>query len=568
VAGPVTSLAIPASLHASLVARLDRLAPTREVAQIGAALGRSFSHELISAVAQMPQQKIDESLAQLVAAELIFKRGTPPDAEYTFKHALVQDAAYSTLLRSRRQQIHGRIASTLESQFPETMTAQPELLAHHCGEAGLTEKAVGYWLKAGQQAVARSAMTEAVAQLRRGLALLASMPDGADHEQRELELQAALVPAVIAAKGYTAPEVGGTIARARSLAEKLDRTDYLFGLLYGEWVSSLVRGELKLTLSLAKDLQQVADARNDRAAQLLAHHWGQGVTHYFLGDFVAARAFLEDGEGLQDPAHRAVYATTTANDPYASSLAYLGMTLTVLGYIEQGRRRMNEAVSEARLLRIQHTLAEVLTFAGWTERHCGSPRTVQQHAEEVVALSSEHGFPFWLGIGTVLLGWSLAALGDATHGLDLIKKGMSVSSASGSVIVAATDLTNLAECYAALGHAADGLSCLDEAAQIIDTMGQRVYEVDVFRVRGDLLSATGDRAAAEESYHRALAVARSQAAKTLELRAAASLARLWRDQGKRTEARDALAPVYGWFTEGFNMPVLQEAKALLNELVA
>jgi predicted ATPase len=209
-----------------------------------------------------------------------------------------------------------------------------------------------------------------------------------------------------------------------------------------------------------------------------------------------------------------------------------------------------------------------LTFAGWTERHCGSPRTVQQHAEEVVALSSEHGFPFWLGIGTVLLGWSLAALGDATHGLDLIKKGMSVSSASGSVIVAATDLTNLAECYAALGHAADGLSCLDEAAQIIDTMGQRVYEVDVFRVRGDLLSATGDRAAAEESYHRALAVARSQAAKTLELRAAASLARLWRDQGKRTEARDALAPVYGWFTEGFNMPVLQEAKALLNELVA
>jgi class 3 adenylate cyclase len=201
VAGPVTSLAIPASLHASLVARLDRLAPTREVAQIGAALGRSFSHELISAVAQMPQQKIDEALTQLVAAELIFRRGTPSDAEYTFKHALVQDAAYSILLRSRRQQIHGRIATTLESQFPETMTAQPELLARHCGEAGLIEKAVGYWLKAGQQAVARSAMTEAVAQLRRGLALLASMPDGADHEQRELELQAALVPAVMAPKG-------------------------------------------------------------------------------------------------------------------------------------------------------------------------------------------------------------------------------------------------------------------------------------------------------------------------------------------------------------------------------
>jgi predicted ATPase len=284
VAGPVTSLAIPASLHASLVARLDRLAPTREVAQIGAALGRSFSHELISAVAQMPQKRIDEALAQLVAAELIFRRGTPPDAEYTFKHALVQDAAYSTLLRSRRQQIHGRIATMLESQFPETMTAQPELLAHHCGEAGLTEKAVDYWLKAGQQAVARSAMTEAVTQLRRGLELLATVPDGADHEQRELELQAALVPAVIAAKGYTAPEVGETIARARSLAEKLDRTDYLIGLLYGEWVSSLVRAELKLTLSLTKNMEQIGDTRNDRVAHLLGRHWGQGVTHYFLGE--------------------------------------------------------------------------------------------------------------------------------------------------------------------------------------------------------------------------------------------------------------------------------------------
>jgi class 3 adenylate cyclase/tetratricopeptide (TPR) repeat protein len=568
VAGPVASLAIPASLHASLVARLDRLAPTREVAQIGAALGRSFSHELISVVAQLPQQKIDEALAQLVAAELIFRRGTPPDAEYTFKHALVQDAAYSTLLRSRRQQIHGRIATTLESQFPETMTAQPELLAHHCGEAGLTEKAVGFWLKAGQQAVARSAMTEAVAQLRRGLELLASTPDGTDHDQRELELQAALVPAMMAAKGYTAPEVGETIARARSLAEKLDRTGYLIGLLYGEVVYHLVRAELKLTLSLAKNLEQVGDARSDRAAQQLGRHWLQGVTHYFLGDFVAARTLLEDCEGLQNSAHRAVYATMAANDPYASTLAYLGMTLTVLGYIDQGRRRMNEAVSEARRLRSQHSLAEVLTFAGWTERHRGSPLTVQQHAEEVVALSSEHGFPAWLGYGTVLLGWSVAKLGDPRHGLDLIKKGVSLSNANGSVLVAATDLTNLAECYAALGHGAEGLSCLDEAEQIVDTTWQRVWEADVFRVRGDLLSATSDRAAAEESYHRALAVARSQSAKTLELRAATSLARLWRDQGKRNEARDALAPVYGWFTEGFNTPILQEAKALLDELAA
>jgi tetratricopeptide (TPR) repeat protein len=523
---------------------------------------RAATHTTLPCVVQL-------RTVQLVAAELIFKRGTPPDAEYTFKHALVQDAAYSTLLRSRRQQIHGRIATTLESQFPETMTSQPELLAHHCGEAGLTEKAVGYWLKAGQQAVARSAMTEAVAQLRRGLALLASMPDGADHEQRELELQAALVPAVMAAKGYTAPEVGETIVRARSLAEKLDRTDSLIGLDYGEMVYRLVRGELKLTLSLAKSVEQIGVARNNRAAQLMGRHWLQGVTHYFLGDFVTARALLEDCEGLQDPVHRAVYATMTANDPYASTLAYLGMTLTVLGYIDQGRRRANAAVSEARLLRSQHSLAEVLTFAGWTERHCGSSRTAQQHAEEVVALSSEHGLPFWVELGTVLLGWSSAALGDARHGLDLIKEGMSLFAATdGAKLPYASALTNLAECYGALGHAADGISCLNEAAQIIDTMSHRVWEVDVFRVRGDLLSATGDRTAAKESYHRALAAARSQTAKTLELRVATSLARLWRDEGKRAEAREALATVYGWFTEGFNTPVLQEAKALLDELAA
>jgi len=309
---------------------LDRLAPVRELAQIGAALGRSFSHELISAVAAMPQQQVDGALAQLVHAELVFQRGTPPDAEYTFKHALGQDAAYSTMLRGRRQQIHARVAAALESQFPEIVAAQPQLMAHHCAEAGFNGKAVGYRLKSGQQAVARSAMTEAVAQLRRGLELLASLPDGANHEQRELELQAALVPAVIAAKGYTAPEVGKTIARARSLAEKLDRTDYLIGLLYGEWVSSLVRAELTLTLSLAKNLEQIGDARNDRAAQLLGRHWLQGVAHYFLGDFVAARALLGDCEGLQNSAHRAVYATMAANDPYASTLAYLGMTLTVM----------------------------------------------------------------------------------------------------------------------------------------------------------------------------------------------------------------------------------------------
>jgi len=215
VTGPVALLAIPTSLQASLLARLDRLAPTREVAQIAAALGRQFSHELISAVAPMPQQQLDDALAQLVSAELIFRRGTPPDAEYSFKHTLVQDAAYGTLLRSRRQQLHARIAATLEGQFPEIVETQPELLARHCAEAGLVGKAVGYWLKAGQQANARGALTEAVAQLGKGLALLSGAPDGAARQEQELDLQIALGHALVATKGYAAPEAGEAFARAR-----------------------------------------------------------------------------------------------------------------------------------------------------------------------------------------------------------------------------------------------------------------------------------------------------------------------------------------------------------------
>ena len=216
----------------------------------------------------MPQQQLDDALEQLVSAELIFRRGTPPDAEYTFKHALVQDAAYSTLLRSRRQQLHARIAATLEDQFPEIVATQPALLAQHCAEAGLTEKAVGYWLKAGQQAMARSAMTEAVAQLRKGLDVLTGLPDGPRRRQQELDLQIALGPALAFTKGLSAPDVGETIARARALAEQLDRPEYLVRLSFGQWAFHLGRAEHKLALSLAEQIEKIGEARNDVSAQL------------------------------------------------------------------------------------------------------------------------------------------------------------------------------------------------------------------------------------------------------------------------------------------------------------
>jgi class 3 adenylate cyclase/tetratricopeptide (TPR) repeat protein len=563
--GPVMPLAIPTTLHASLLARLDRLAPTREVAQIGAALGRSFFHELITAVAGMPQQQLDDALQQLVRAELVFQRGAPPDAEYTFKHALVQDAAYSTLLRSRRQQLHGRIATTLESQFAEIVTAQPQLMAQHCAQAGLNEKAVGYWLKAGQQAVARSAITEAVAQLQKGLDLLASRPDGDWRRQQELELRLALARALIAAKGYAAPVVGETFARARVLAEQLDRSDYLVRLLWGRGAFHLVRSELRLALSLAEQMERFGETQNDVALRLLGHYQ-HGSIRCFLGEFVAARALFEQFDRLDDPAHRAVYAALTAEHPYAVTPGTLALTLTPLGYIDQGRSRIDEALTLARRLGHVYSLVFVLSWAVKIDLATGSAHEAQRHAEEMVALSNEHGFPYYLAWGTVHRGMALTALGQAQGGLTLITKGLSMVRATGAVLGTPSILTKLAEAHRRLGQSGEGLNCLAEAAQIIEATDERRDEAELHRVRGDLLNATGDQATVEQRYHQALAVARRQSAKLFELRAATSLARLWRDQSRRAEARDLLAPIYGWFTEGLDTPVLREANALLEQL--
>jgi len=563
--GPVPRLAIPSSLHASLLARLDRLAPVRELAQIGAALGRSFSHELISAVAAMPQQQVDDALAQLVRAELVFQRGAPPDAEYTFKHALVQDAAYSTMLRGRRQQIHARVATTLESQFPEIVAVQPQLMAHHCAEAGFNEKAVGYRLKAGQQALARSAMTEAVAQLQKGIELLAKMPEDSRPVQHELDLQIALGRALMAAKGYSAPAVADALVRARALAERSDRPDRLAPLLYSQWGFHAVRAEHELAVSLAEQMEKLGETRKDQATLLLGHYI-HGASCYYRGEFVTARGLLELCDGLRDPAARATYATITVADPHAASLGHLASTLALLGYIDQGRSRVDEALSDARSLDHPFTVAFVLSKVCAVEAAAGLPHDARRHAEELVALSNEHGFPLWLGLGLLQHGRSLMAIGQAQDGLVLLAKGLSVLRGAGAVVHTPRMLCYLAEAHAKVGHLQEGQQCLAEAAQLIEMTQERSGEAELHRLQGDMMNARGDQAAAEQNYHRALAVAERQSAKTLGLRAAISLAHLWFEQGKRTEARDLFAPVYDSFTEGFDTPVLREARALLEQL--
>ena len=563
--GPVPRLAIPTSLQASLLARLDRLAPVREMAQIGAALGRSFSHELISAVAAMPQRQVDGGLAQLVGAELVFQRGTPPDAEYTFKHALVQDAAYSTLLRGRRRQIHARIATTLESQFPEIVATQPQLMAHHCTEAGFNEKAVSYRLKSGQQAVARSAMTEAVSQLQRGLELLANMPEESRPVQHELDLQIALGRALMATSGYSAPVVADTLVRARALAERFDRPDRLAPLLYFQWGFHMVRAEHELAVSLAEQMEKLGQTRKDQTTLLLGHYI-HGASCYFRGEFATARALLELCDGLRDPAARAICAAIAVADPHAASLGHLALTLALLGHLDQGRARVDEALSEARRLDHPFTVAFVLSKVCAVEAAAGLPHDARRHAEELEALSNEHGFPLWLGLGLLQQGRSLTTLGQAQDGLVVLARGLSVLRAAGAVVHTPLALCFLAEAHTKVGHLQEGQNCLVEAAQLIETTDERSSEAELHRLRGDLMNARGDHAAAEQNYHRALAVAKRQSTKTLELRAATSLARLRRDQGKCTEAHDLLALVYGSFTEGFDTTVLRDAKALLDRL--
>jgi predicted ATPase len=565
--GAVPSLAIPTSLHASLLARLDRLAPTREVAQTGATLGRSFSHELISAVAAMPQHLLDDALDQLVRAELIFRRGTPPDAEYTFKHALVQDAAYSTLLRSRRQQLHNRIASTLESRFSEIAATQPQVMAQHWAEAGLAEKAIRYWLKAGQQAVIRSSMTEAVKLLEKGLTLLTTLPASPQRHQQEFDLRIALGPALIATRGYSSPEVGQTFARASALAEQTDQSEYVLPLLYGQWVYHLVRSEHKLALPFAERMEQIGKASNDSAV-LLSGHLYHGIVRFFLGEFTAARALFEQCHELRDPSLRQSLSKLTAEDGYSIMLGYLALTLAYLGYFDQARSRVDEGLSEARRLQHVHTLGFSLLFKCWVSTIANLTNEIRQHADEMFNLGNDHGFPLWTGYALSYRGQWSTMVGQVSEGVRLITEALTITRATGAVISSPLLLTYVAGAFFKLGQPGDGLGRLHDAAHFIENTDERYCEAEVHRLTGDLLRMSGDQAAAEQSYSKALSLADRQNAKGHQLRAAMSIARLWRDQGRRDEARALLAPIYGWFTEGFDTLDLKEAKALLDELAS
>jgi class 3 adenylate cyclase/predicted ATPase len=563
---PLSVPVVPASLHASLMARLDRLGSAKEVAQVGATLGREFSHAQLAAVVRKPEAELQSALDRIVAAGLLFKQGAPPNAAYLFKHALVLDAAYSTLLRSRRQQLHSRIVTAIEGQFPEIVEAQPEVLARHCAEAGSVEKAVGYWLKAGQQAIARWAMAEGVAQLRKGLDLLSGMPDDAARLEREIDLQVKLGQALSATKGYAAPEAGEAFARAHELCELLSWPPRL-EVLTGQFVFRLGRGELQQAEHYAQGLCRLGEARNDprwNAAGLAS----TAFISFLQGRFTDARVYYENAIGLWDSLYRP--SVVSPDDPHVASLIILSRTLLCLGYVDQARLRRDEALAEARRISPYNRIYALCDAwpGDWAIEGAKEARTMLQSAEQALANSRDQSFPMFSGLGHIMRGWCLSAIGQAAEGLPLLLQGVAIRRAAGSNLLLAFYLTTLAEAYGMAAQLEEGLNWLAEAAKIMETTNDCWAEAEMHRMRGTLLLSLRERAAAEKSYRQALEVARRQSAKFWELRAAMSLARLWRDQDKPQQARELLAPVYGWFTEGFDTRDLKEAKALLEELAA
>jgi predicted ATPase len=556
--------AIPTSLHDSLMARLDRMASVRLVAQIGAAIGREFSYPLLRAVSRLPEAELQTSLARLVASELVIQRGGPPDAVYAFKHALVQDAAHGSLLRSSRQQLHAQIAEALETHSPEMMESQPELFAQHYAEAGLVEKSVAYWGEAGRRSAARSAMAEAAAQLQKGLDLLALLPDNPGRQRQELELCSALGAVLQAVKGYAAPETGQAYARARELWEQLGSPSEFLQIPYGQSRYHVGRGEPELAMCLDEDLLRLSRQRNDRAG-LVTAHLSSGRNLMYMGRFASSRSHFEEALALYDPiSHRSLVHQPI--HPQIGVQGFLGLALFCLGFPDQALAQTNAAIIEAR--RLAHLPSFALSLSNGTRLLSlfAEPAALGELAEQLVAVATEQGFPFWRAQGTIYRGWVKVKKGDTAEGMSLLRSGSAAYRATGAEQWMPHYTGLLASACEIAGQIEDGLTQLDNALRIVERTGERWFAAELNRHKGQLLLRQGHSEAAEELYRKALNIAWEQEAKLWELRAAASLARLRRDQGRRAEARGLLAPVYGWFTEGFDTPDLKEAKALLDEL--
>ncbi len=560
-----TSLAaqsVPATLHASLMARLDRLGPAaKEIAQIGAVLGREFTYELIEPVAQRPERELQAGLDQLGEAGLLFCRGAPPHAAYLFKHALVQDAAYSTLLRGRRQELHARVAAALEQHFADLVERQPELLAHHLTAAGNTERAVDQWLKAGRHAAARLAYLEAIAHLERGLGLLHSLPESPVRNGREIELQLALGLSVFTAKG--AVEAKLPYMRALELAERSGEPQQRFEALYGVWQST--RDRIAAASPLSERLLRMAEREGDDGLRLQAHH-SAWTTWYHAGDPAKAREHADAGRLLYDPtkhaSHRLFYG---GHDPGVCAGAIGALAEWLLGYPEKALASIADALALAERIAHPFTLGRVFMNSSVVYLNRHEPEQALRQLEAAEVLAAEQRLFLVYEPGT-LRGVALLGQGAVDEAIARIREGITKWTRLGLTSNLPYGLAFLAEGLARHGDRAAALAALREGLEAAGATGEHMWDAELHRLTGTVLVAENKLDEGQTSLQQAIHIARAQQAKSLELRAARDLARLWGEQGRRAEARDLLAPVYAWFTEGFDTPDLKEAKALLAEL--
>jgi class 3 adenylate cyclase/tetratricopeptide (TPR) repeat protein len=559
---PLRSRAIPSSLHDSLMARLDRLAQVKEVAQIGAAIGREFSYEVLAAIARWTDDQLWDALDQLVEAGLMFRRGLPPEASFIFKHALVQDAAYNSLLRSQRQLLHMHIGKVLEEQFPETGLKHPEILAHHHTEGGLVGSAIDYWRKAGEHALRSSAIVEASKHLHRGIELISLLPEGPERDRKELALYLALGQATWAVRGH-GTETIRIFTRARDLLKQSATAEEQIPVLHGLWRIELHRGELAAARELAQRCLALVGPHGDAEAAGQANRQ-LGTTLLWMGRFVEANTLLD--QALELYALSQMSSQTDSLFRAGNTLSSLAVALWPLGYPERAMAAAQQALADARTSGHMVGIGITLWCVGLLEAGFGAgPLSATAHTDEAVAHCAEHlkMYEPWMRFDQGIL---LARRGKPQQGIQIMQAAMAAAEEFNAKLGLTLRLGHLAAAHADSGQPEVGLTLLNEAMLLVEQKQERLFEGELHRLRGRLLIKLDHPREAQAALERALTVSRDQKARMWELRAATALARLFADHGRRRDARDVLEPTYRWFTEGFDTPELKEAHVLLSEL--
>jgi serine/threonine protein kinase/tetratricopeptide (TPR) repeat protein len=558
---------IPATLQDLVMARLDRMEGNREVGQLAAVLGRESSYELLAAVAEMDEQTLQAELVKLTQAEILYQKGRPPRCTYVFKHALLQDALYNVLVKDKKQKFHRQIAEVLEAKFPQTTQTQPELLAHHFTEAGLTELAIGYWLKAGLRSRERSAESEAIGHLNRGLALLETLDESPDRNAKELQFLNPLGTALVATRGYSSDEVRPIFLRAREICGRIGQEQPQFAIMWGVWAGHIVRGELRLSMDLAVEAMEFAARFNDPGLTMEALFM-PGLTSFYQADFAGVRDHCGRAVADYDDRERTGFWTThIGQNSGVTHRCYLALALWHLGYPDQATKVDCAASELARTLGHPYTLEFALHHSAWLHLYCRRGVEAEATAEEQLRIATEQGFMFWRATAKIYRGGALLLQGRTESAIPSLVEGLDEYRATGAGVSLPYYISILGEAYTRAGQFEDARRTLGQALAVVESNDDRCQEAELYRLLGELSLAEGHPCSgAEEYFCRAIQIAQSQQSRAWELRATASLARLWQWTGRRYEGRAALAAAYSMYTEGFARNELAEAAALLRSL--